>query len=294
MKKIMTISMVLFLLLLAACGKQSDGNVLVEVNGQDVTEEDLMKTLKAAMGTEEIPEETIDLYGSLVLQSIVTNKLLLEQGKELGISYEDEAIQNEIEMYKQISGAQTDEEFLEVLKMTFDMDSEEAFIDEYIIPSVVIQQLSEEVSQEEVEKKFNDQKEDLMQVRARHILVEDEQEANDLYDKLQNGADFEQLAREHSKDYSKDEQSEIESGIEYTFGKGEMVQEFEKQAFEQEIGVVSKPVKTEYGYHIIETLEKIDPTLAEHEYQIRQQIVIDKLLSEADIKVIDSRFENTF
>lgn len=294
MKKLITIISFLLLLTLAACGNETKSNVLVEVNGQDVTEEDLLNMFQAALGTEEIPDEAFELYGSIFLQNIVTNKLLAEEGKSLKISHDDEAVQNELQMYKQLSGAETDEQFLEVLKTSFGIENEETFIDQYIVPSVVIQQLTQQLSEEEVTKHFNEQKEEYMQVRARHILVEDEQQAKDLYDQLQNGADFEQLARENSKDYSKDEETGEEKGIEYTFGKGIMVQEFEQQAFSQEVGQISEPIKTEYGYHIIETLEKIEPELVDYENQIRQQIVVDRLLADAEIKVLDSRFEGLF
>lgn len=294
MKKVLAMFSFLLILTLVACGNEEKGNVLVEVNGQDVTEEELMEMFQAALGTTEVPEEAFDLYGTVFLQNIVTNKLLKEEGKVLGISHDDEAVQDELLMIKEISGAETDDEFLEVLKMSFGIDDEATFIDEYIIPSVVLQQLANDLSEDEVTKQFNEQKNDFMQVRARHILVEDEQKAKELFDKLQNGADFEQLARENSMDYSKDEETGEESGIEYTFGKGTMVQEFEKQAFEQEIGQISEPVKTEYGYHIIETLEKIEPELIDYEEQIRKQMVVDRLLADADIKVIDSRFEDVF
>lgn len=286
--------MTMILLILTACGKDTASDVLVEVNDFEITEEELTSTLKDLLGTEELPEEAIDLYGSDVLKYIVTSKLLKEEADALGITHDDEDVQNELMLYKQLSGVETDEEFLEMIKTSFQVDSKEELIDKYIIPSIAAQRLANDVAEEEVEKLFNEHKDDYMKVRARHILVEDETLANDLYEQLQNGADFEQLAREHSKDYKKDSESGEESGIEYTFGKGEMVQEFEQQAFEQEIGVISKPVKTEYGYHIIETLEKIEPTIEEHESELRQQVVINQLLAKAKINVKDEKFKDVF
>ena len=91
-------------------------------------------------------------------------------------------------------------------------------------------------------------------VRASHILInqygddaKNLEEAMKIYDQLQKGADFATLAKE----YSKDPGSAIKGGDLGWFGKGQMVPEFEKAVFSGKIGVVQKPIKTNYGYHII-------------------------------------------
>ncbi len=98
-------------------------------------------------------------------------------------------------------------------------------------------------------------------VRASHILInqygddaKNLEEAMKIYDQLQKGADFSTLAKE----YSKDPGSAIKGGDLGWFGKGQMVPEFEKAAFSGKIGVVQKPVKTNYGYHIIKVTGKSD------------------------------------
>ena len=91
-------------------------------------------------------------------------------------------------------------------------------------------------------------------VRASHILInqfgddkKNYDEAMTLYNELQKGADFSTLA----KQYSKDPGSAVRGGDLGWFGKGQMVPEFEKASFEGKVGVVQKPIKTNYGYHII-------------------------------------------
>ncbi len=91
-------------------------------------------------------------------------------------------------------------------------------------------------------------------VRASHILInqygddaKNLEEAMKIYDQLQKGADFATLAKE----YSKDPGSAIKGGDLGWFGKGQMVPEFEKAVFSGKIGVVQKPIKTNYSYHII-------------------------------------------
>ena len=98
-------------------------------------------------------------------------------------------------------------------------------------------------------------------VRASHILINqfgsDEknlEEANKLYEKLVAGANFETLARE----FSKDPGSGSKGGDLGYFNKGMMVKEFEDACFNGPVGVVQKPVKTNYGYHIIKVTDRSD------------------------------------
>ncbi|MDC0254488.1 peptidylprolyl isomerase [Bacteriovoracales bacterium] len=83
-------------------------------------------------------------------------------------------------------------------------------------------------------------------IGAMHILVDHEYEVEDLLKKLENGDSFEQLARDFSKCPSGKQGGKLGE-----FGKGMMVQEFEKAAFDLEVGQVSGPVKTQFGYHLI-------------------------------------------
>lgn len=86
----------------------------------------------------------------------------------------------------------------------------------------------------------------MAQIRASHILVKDEKTAKKLKDELDTGADFSKVAKKHSICPSKEQGGDL--GF---FGKGQMVREFEDSAFSLPIGVVSAPVKTEFGYHLI-------------------------------------------
>ncbi len=89
-------------------------------------------------------------------------------------------------------------------------------------------------------------------VRARHILVATEEEALQVLERLQAGEDFAQIARELSLDGN----SAANGGELDWFGRGVMVPSFEKTAFSLEIGAYSNPVQTQYGFHIIQVLER--------------------------------------
>ena len=87
-------------------------------------------------------------------------------------------------------------------------------------------------------------------IRASHILVKTEDEVNGLKSQIDDGVDFASLAREHS-----DCPSGAEGGDLGSFGHGAMVAEFDKAAFDLEVGDVSGSVKTQFGYHLIHRTE---------------------------------------
>ena len=89
---------------------------------------------------------------------------------------------------------------------------------------------------------------------ASHILVASEKEAVDLKDEIANGKTFADLAKEHSKCPSGQQ-----GGSLGTFRKGDMVPEFDKVIFSDiALGDVSEPVKTQFGYHLIQVHQRMD------------------------------------
>jgi peptidyl-prolyl cis-trans isomerase D len=125
------------------------------------------------------------------------------------------------------------------------------------------------------------------QVWARHILVETEVEARAAYNLLKQGADFAQLARTSSKDTG----SGANGGDLGWFGKGAMVPPFEEAAFSQEIGEIGEPVKSDFGYHIIQVLGRQELPLNATQYEQKKQTVFDEWLTaareEATVTIFD-------
>ncbi len=90
-----------------------------------------------------------------------------------------------------------------------------------------------------------------MIARARHILVADEDACNQLKQEIAGGSDFAELAKQHSKCPSGQQGGDLGE-----FGPGQMVREFDDVVFNAEVGTVQGPVKTQFGYHLIEVLQR--------------------------------------
>jgi len=93
----------------------------------------------------------------------------------------------------------------------------------------------------------------MTQATARHILVDTEAKANDLKQQIADGADFAEIAREHSSCPSGRNGGDL--GV---FSPGQMVDEFNDVCFNEAVGVVHGPVKTQFGYHLIEVTNRED------------------------------------
>ncbi len=89
--------------------------------------------------------------------------------------------------------------------------------------------------------------------RARHILVKSEDACNDLKTQIDGGADFAALAKEHS-----DCPSGQKGGDLGEFGPGKMVKEFDDVVFTVDVGTVQGPVKTQFGYHLLEVTSRTE------------------------------------
>jgi peptidyl-prolyl cis-trans isomerase C len=130
------------------------------------------------------------------------------------------------------------------------------------------------------------------EVRARHILVATEGEAKDIEAQLKSGADFATLAKQKSKDPGAAEGGEL--GY---FTKDQMVPEFAEAAFKLDKGQISDPVKTQFGWHVIEVEDKRikpTPTYDEVKGQLENYVarraqaeLVDNLRKSATIERLD-------
>ncbi len=167
------------------------------------------------------------------------------------------------------------------------------------------------VSDADLQKAYDANKNQYEQVKAKHILVAfkgspaaqqgkpeltEEQakaKAEDLRKQIVGGASFEDLAKKESDDTG----SGSNGGELGEFGRGQMVPEFEKAAFEAKPGDVTPVVRTQFGYHIIKVEEhsntpfaQVKATLEKQERQTRLQSTLDKMKADAKVTYNDAYF----
>lgn len=131
------------------------------------------------------------------------------------------------------------------------------------------------------------------EIQARHILVDSEDKAKDLAAKIDKGEDFAKLAKENTNDGG----SREEGGLLGYFGKGQMVPQFEQAAFALKKGEVSKPVKSQFGWHLIKvedrrqkpppSFDEVKDRIVGSMMQSKAQEVATALRAKAQIEYID-------
>lgn len=237
-KVILLIVAVMLTLSLAACGK----------------EEVVAKVDDVKISREEFYDRLTEISGNEVLETLIAETLVDLEVEKLEIEITQEEIDEEIAaLEEQYNG----EEGLNSALANSGTTMEE--LEEQIVMNLKIQQLVApyiEVTDEQVES-YYEENIDLLgqpeQVRARHILVETQEEADEIHERLMDGEDFEELAKEHSTDGSAEEGGDL--GL---FGRGQMVEEFEEAAFSMEVDEISEPVESQHGFHIIKVEEKVE------------------------------------
>ncbi|WP_223814676.1 peptidylprolyl isomerase [Thermoanaerobacterium thermosaccharolyticum] len=240
------LALTLALTTLTSCGVNK--NIVAKVDGQVITLKEYQDSFnQVKTQIESDPQYTkdiwnqnyneqkfIDVVKNSVLDNLILEKLLIKEAEKEKITATDKEITDEYNSEKATNSNVTKETAKDNVLVNKLIDSWTKDV---------------KVTDSEAEKYYNDNKSQFEVVKASHILVSDEKTANEIYDKLKNGANFAELAKQYSIDTStKDNGGELGE-----FPRGTMVQEFEDAAFALKPGEISKPVKTQYGYHIIKS-----------------------------------------
>lgn len=279
---------------LTACNDDGDadnesGEEIANVDGTSLTEEELTNELK-------------NEYGQQLFNQMIQDTILRQQAEELDIG--EEEVEDELEDMREQMGVEDDEQLLEMLQMQMQIpvDSIDELKEDFLLPQVVIQELSTaevDISEEDKEEYYEENEEALTEVEVRHILVEDEETAEEVLDELEDGMSFEDAVEE----YSEDSASVPEGGNVGTFPQEghQMDENFADAAFELDEGEVSEPVESQMGHHIIELLDR-NETYEELEEEIESRLtqeqskmpeeVLQELMEEADIEITDNEYED--
>lgn len=190
-----------------------------------------------------------------IVQMLVQDKLIADDMKKNNVKVDDKELDDKFLQYiQQFGGQEKFDKMLEDYNMSSDKFKETIKKDQIYQKHRDWFEKKHPVSDKDAKKYFDEHKETLAQVKASHILVADENTANEVKKKIDDGADFAELAKE----YSKDTANSNKGGDLGYFTKDKMVKEFAEKAFSMKKGEVSEPVKTSYGYHIIKVDDKKD------------------------------------
>ncbi len=222
----------------------SQDRVLATVEGKEITQQDVFRFLN------ELGPQTAAQFQSPEGMKQIVDELVNQE-----VIYLD-AIENNLN---------EDEEFIAEMER----------VKSVVLKQYAINKLLSNVSatEGEITEYYNNHKEQFTKpesVRASHILVKEEEEVNKILDELNNGLSFEDAASKYSQCPSKANGGDLGE-----FTKGKMVPEFEKVAFELEVGKLSEPVKTQFGYHLIKVVDKKEAgvkSLEEAKSQISQLV----------------------
>lgn len=267
-------------LLGAACAPAGAGppTVAAVVNGEEIPVDELSDQYESVRSNPQVAQQlqgddsgqfASQLQAEL-LTGLVQSRLLTQGAEEQGISVTSEDVQEQRDqIVQQVGGEEAFQQLLEQNQLTEQQVTEQ--LRNRALQEAVGQALASdrEVSDEELQTAYEQQIEG-GNPRASHILVETEEEAEKIMQRLEEDADFNELAREESQDPTA-EQNGGELG---EISRGQTVPAFEEALFNAEPGETVGPVETEFGFHVIKREEP--PPLEEVEDQLREQVRSDQ------------------
>ncbi|MBM0045790.1 peptidylprolyl isomerase [Anaerococcus sp. mt242] len=214
-----------------------------------------------------------------VVGMMVKDKLTFDDAQKNGIEVSDKEVSDQfmqtVDNIEKQNGKGAFDEMLEDYNMTADQFKD-------VIKKDILYTKHQEwflknnpVSDEDVDKFYEENKDEFKKADADHILVDDEKTAKEVKEKLDNGGDFAELAKE----YSKDTGNADKGGALGEFKKGDMVPQFSDKVFSMKEGEISEPVQTQFGWHIIK-LNKINESLTDEDRQVIRKSLEDKKYEE--------------
>lgn len=301
--KIVLLTLTILTMLFAVSCKKADENAVATVNGKAISEKEFTENYKVyeRMYKQQLGEEALkktDKDGVLfkdklkenILEKLIVDELINQEIDNKKITITDEEVNNLYEQtIKDMGGQEQYEEFLKQQNITDD------FIKDSIKKDYKQQKLEEafykdnKVTEEEIKDFYDANKERLIKYSLSQIMADNEEDAKKLYDKLEAGEDFAELA----KNESSDTYSAANGGNMGEVQASTMPEEFLNAVSATEIGSYSKVFKSDMGYHIVKVDDKkdqLEDLRTEIEQTLKSQKFIEymkDLRANADVKKMD-------
>lgn len=239
--------LLLILFLLVSCEKEAETNkkVIVQVGDQELSVEDLTDVIPKKQD-ELVTQEQIQNY----IQRWIDNELIYQEALRLGMN--------------------ESAELERVLRR-----AEKEYLINTLLDSFMTANIN--IPEQEIINYYEMNKDNFIrgktEIRASHILVSESSEAEELRRRIIRGEDFEEVAREASLDYRR--KNRIDLGY---FSSDDVVPEIASSLFRWRVGTVTRPIKSEFGYHIFKITDKKDQNTLK-EYEEVQDEIVERLLA---------------
>ena len=271
--------------LVAACGSStSDSGAAATVNGEKISNQSVVDELQAVAGNADFlaaVEEQVSVTGptpgsfdaafaAQVLTRQIQFTLVAQEVHRRKLSLDDECTKAaRTDQYRQLGGAdpvkgqELFEKFPEAYQETLvTWNAKVLVLQGDLVGEGCI------AADDTVRHYFDTHQDEFVQTCASHILLDTQAEADAVEVQLQQGADFATLAQQLSKDTG----SAAHGGDVGCFTGGQFVPEFETAALALDIGEISPPVQSQFGWHVIKVTDKNSPTFEEVADQVQQKL----------------------
>lgn len=301
--KIVLLALTILTMIFAVSCKKADESAVATVNGKAISEKEFTENYKVyeLMYKQQLGEEALkktdkdgvsfkDKLKENILEKLIVDELINQEIDNKKIAITDEELNNLYEQtIKNMGGQEQYEEFLKQQNITDD------FIKDSNKKDYKQQKLEEafykdnKVTEEEIKDFYDANKERLIKYSLSQIMADNEEDAKKLYDKLEAGEDFAELA----KNESSDTYSAANGGNLGEVQASTMPKEFLNAVSTTEIGSYSKVFKSDMGYHIVKVDDKkdqLEDLRTEIEQTLKSQKFIEymkDLRANADVKKMD-------
>jgi foldase protein PrsA len=257
-----------------------EGAVAV-VGDKTVTKEEFDKLVEQQKKSAEAQKQDFPAPGTAeyealkatVVKGLVEQKEWELEGESMGVKVTDQEIETELDKLKQQYFQGDEQKYsAEIAKQGLTDEDVRNELRTRILTNKIFEAVTKKVTVSDADiKAYYDKNPTQYQQPAsrevRHILVKSKALAQKLHDQIQGGADFATLA----KKYTQDQASKADGG-KFTAFKGRTVAPFDKFVFSAETGDLSDPIKTEFGWHVIEVLSAIKPATTTPLDQVKDSI----------------------